>query len=318
MTQSDGARGPALVAPARVVFCGMTGQFSLLVLDELLRAGVEVVAVMLPALRERAGQPSHPLMLPQRASVPRGIALPLFAAPAPRTMLDVAAERGIPVLELSGREIPAELTELTFDALCVACFSRKLPAALLRLPRLGCLNVHPSLLPRHRGPDPLFWIFHDGDETAGVTIHLMDEGFDSGPIVSSETIALPDGSTEAALERTCATHGGRLLAETLAALNAGTAHPQPQDAARATYESWPQDADFTITPAWSARRAYRFLAGVGGRGEPIRLVTDEATFVLRAALDYDPGATLEVPWRLDGDILTMRCTPGVLRCLIEA
>src|SRR6185503_3137322 len=121
-----------------------------------------------------------------------------------------------------------------FDAIAVACFSRRLPASLLRLPRLGCLNVHPSLLPAHRGPDPLFWIFHDGDEAGGVTIHLMDEGFDTGPIVLQENVALSDDMTVAELDRTCARLGGELLAEALFGLAAGTIQPEPQDASRAS------------------------------------------------------------------------------------
>lgn len=313
MNHPDDTRRPAPTAPVRVAFCGMTGLFSLLVLEELLRAGIAVVAVVLPALRERANQP--PLLLRQ-PSPPRGVALPMLSAATPRTILDVAAERDLPVLELGGGALPEALTALTFDAVAVACFSRRLPTALLRLPRLGCLNVHPSLLPAHRGPDPLFWVFHDGDETGGVTVHLMDEGFDSGPIVLSEALPLPDGTTETALERTCATRGGTLLAEALARLNAGIIQPQPQDAARATYQSWATAEDYAITPKWPARRAYRFLAGIGGRDEPIRFVADDATFVLRAALGYDASSTLDTPWQLEGDVLTARCTPGVLRCQI--
>lgn len=312
MNHPDDTRRPAPTAPVRVVFCGMTGLFSLLVLDELLRAGIAVAAVVLPALRERANQP--PLL--RQPSPPRGLALPMLGAPTPRTILDIAAERDIPVMELGRGPLPQALTSLAFDAVAVACFSRKLPASLLRLPRLGCLNVHPSLLPAHRGPDPLFWIFHDGDEAGGVTVHLMDEGFDSGPIVLREALPLPDGTTEAALERACATRGGALLAEALARLNAGTIQPQPQDAARATYQSWATEEDYAITPQWPARRAYRFLAGIGGRDEPIRFVADDTAFVLRAALDYDANATLDSPWQLDGDVLTARCAPGVLRCQV--
>jgi methionyl-tRNA formyltransferase len=311
MNRQDDAHSSAPSAAVRVVFCGMTGKFSLTVLEGLLRAGVEVVAVALPTLRGRAGQP--PLLLPRR-SMARGIVL---AGGAPRTILDLAAERDIPVLELGGSEIPDALAGLHFDAITVACFSRRLPASLLRLPRLGCLNVHPSLLPAHRGPDPLFWIFHDGGGAGGVTIHLMDEGFDTGPIVLQENVALSDDTTEAMLDLDCARRGGELLAEALAALNAGTIQPQPQDASRVSYESWPTKDDYTITPAWSARRAYRFIQGVGGRGEPIRFVAgDGATFVVRAALDYDADATLGAPWRLDGDTLAVQCAPGVLRCQI--
>lgn len=310
MNRRDDAHSSAPSAAVRVVFCGMTGMFSLVALEQLLWAGVEVVAVALPALRGRAGQP--PLLLPRR-TMARGIVL---AGGAPRTILDLAAERDIPVLELGGHDIPGALASLDFDAIAVACFSRRLPASLLRLPRLGCLNVHPSLLPAHRGPDPLFWLFHDGDETGGVTIHLMDEGFDTGPIVLRETLSLSDDITTATLERDCATHGGMLLAEALAALDAGAILPQPQDEACASYQSWPTEDDYIITPTWSARRAYRFITGIGGRGEPIRFVTEDATFTIRAALGYDADMTLDAPWRLDGDTLTVQCAPGVLRCQV--
>ena len=314
MSTPDDARGSSHTTPVRVVFCGMTGAFSRLVLEELLRAGVTVVAIVLPALAERASQPP---LLPLRPASPRGVALPLFAATAPRTILDIAAERAIPVRELGRENADGLLAGLDVDAIVVACFSRRLPASLLQLPRLGCLNVHPSLLPAHRGPDPLFWIFHDGDEAGGVTVHLMDEGFDTGPSVLQEALPLPDGFAETQLERACATRGGVLLAEALFALDAGTVRPQPQDESRASYQSWPTDDDYIITPTWSARHAYRFLAGIGGRAEPIHFVAeDDASFVLRAPLGYDASATLDVPWRLDGDILTARCTPGLLRCQI--
>ena len=314
MSTPDDARGSTNTTPVRVVFFGMTGAYSRLVLEELLRAGVTVVVIVLPALAERASQPP---LLPLRPASPRGVALPLFAATAPRTILDIATEHNIPVRELNRQNADGLLDGLDFDAIAVACFSRRLPASLLRLPRLGCLNVHPSLLPGRRGPDPLFWIFHDGDETGGVTVHLMDTGFDSGPIVLQEALPLPDGFTETELERACATRGGILLAEALFAFDAGTLRPQPQDETQASYQSWHTDDDYIITPAWSARRAYRFLAGIGGRAEPIRFVADDgAMFVLRAPLEYDAEATLDVPWQLESDILTVRCAPGVLCCVI--
>ena len=321
MTQSDDARNPARVAP-RVVFCGMTGEFSLLALEALLDRGIPVVAIVLPALRGRAGQPSllpQLAPLPQRPVAPQRAALPMLGVAAPRTILNVAAERNIPTLELGAGPLPDALTTLNYDAIAVACFSRKLPASLLRLPRLGCLNVHPSLLPAHRGPDPLFWVLHDGDEVGGVTIHLMDEGFDSGPILIQEKIPLPDGLTEAALERFCASRGGALLAEALIGRDTGALQPQPQEESLASYQSWPQEEDYTITPTWSARRAYRFVAGIAGRAEPLRFAADDddgATFTLATALSYESDASLGAPWRLDDDVLAAQCSPGVLRCRI--
>ena len=104
--------------------------------------------------------------------------MPLLATQSDQNIVALATERNIPVWEVG--DLRASATRETLagyapDALCVACFARKLPASLLALPRLGALNVHPSLLPDNRGPDPLFWTFWRGDEATGVTIHLMDE-----------------------------------------------------------------------------------------------------------------------------------------------
>src|SRR5204862_1767507 len=99
--------------------------------------------------------------------------------------------------------------------ICVACFSQRIPRIILDLPRLGCLNVHPSLLPANRGPVPLFWTFREGHQQTGVTIHLMNEGMDTGDILAQEPIEVPSGISYAQLELQCATLGGKLLARTV-------------------------------------------------------------------------------------------------------
>src|SRR6266536_191528 len=104
------------------------------------------------------------------------------------------------------------LTEYQPETICVACFSKRIPRDILDIPRLGCLNVHPSLLPANRGPEPLFWTFREGNQRTGVTIHLMDEGMDTGPIVAQEALEIPDGISYTQLEAQCAELGGKLLA----------------------------------------------------------------------------------------------------------
>jgi methionyl-tRNA formyltransferase len=211
----------------------------------------------------------------------------------------------------------AALTAFAPDAICVACFTRRLPSALLALPRFGCLNAHPSLLPEHRGPDPLFWTFHAGASETGVTIHQMDDGFDTGPILKQSRVAIVEGEAESALEARLATLAGGLLVEALAGLRAGTLLPTPQDAARATTQSWPTAADYTIPASWSARRAYAFASGIAERGQPMTLIaSDGARFRLAEPLGYDALATPSAPWRLDGDLLTLACAPGALTCRI--
>jgi methionyl-tRNA formyltransferase len=304
------------MSKASVIYFGTTGAFSAPPLAALLRAGYDVRAVVLSAL-DRAQEIRR---IPVTSATARGLALPLLAAHNDQNIMTLAAEAKIPVWEvgdLQASETRETLAEYAPDALCVACFSRKLPASLLNIPRLGALNVHPSLLPDNRGPDPLFWTFWRGDEATGVTIHLMNERFDAAPILAQQGEPIPDGMTEAALEARLAALGGALLTQALGALADGSARPQPQDESQATSFPWPAAEDYVVTPAWPARRAYRFTVGVAQRSEPVRIALDDATFVIGAALDYEATARLDTPWRLEGDFLTARLTPGVLRVRIR-
>lgn len=297
------------------IFFGTTGAFSSPPLMALLRAGYDVRAVVLAALDY--AQPI--LRVPITKAPTRGRSLPLLATHGDQNIVAIAAERDIPVWEVG--DLRASATRETLagyapDALCVACFARKLPASLLRLPRLGALNVHPSMMPDNRGPDPLFWTFWRGDEATGVTIHLMDERLDTGPILAQQGEPILEGVTEAALEARLATHGGELLAQALGALADGSARPQPQDESLATSFPWPAPEDYVVTSTWTAQRAYRFLTGVAQRPTPARIALDCATFVVRKALGYEVQMSLNDPWRLEDDVLIARLSPGVLRVRI--
>ncbi|WIG61519.1 MAG: Methionyl-tRNA formyltransferase [Ktedonobacterales bacterium] len=310
---------PALRPQLSVVFFGMSGVLSALPLESLLRAGIDVRAVVMAALSGDVRPETPPTReLPPPASASRKARALL---PVERGIRQIAADTGVPVFEvarLRARETLATLSGFAPDAICVSCFPRRLPPDVLRLPRLGCLNVHPSLLPDNRGPDPLFWVFQRGDAQTGVTIHLMDEGFDSGPVLAQETIIMRDGVSEARLERMCAEVAGPLLIASLKGLAAGTLAPRPQDESRATSYSLPSAEDYRITPDRPARWAYNFASGVLARGQPIVIATPEREFRLVAPLDFDAEATLDAPWRLDGAALALRCAPGVFRARVSS
>jgi methionyl-tRNA formyltransferase len=311
----------ARLSGLRLLFFGMGGVFSRLPLAALLRAGADLRAVVTPAqpglALADADAPFTRLEPPARRA---RHTLPLAGtAPPTRSLLDLAAERAAPLLSVARLADHATLETLAAfapDAICVACFTRRLPPALLRLPRLGCLNAHPSLLPANRGPDPLFWTFHMGASETGVTIHLMDTDLDTGPILAQSRVAVAEGETEAALELRLATLAGELMAPALAGLSAGTLTPTPQGAADASAHPWPSAADYTIPAArWPARRAYIFACGVVGRGQPITLIAaDSQRFRLVEPLGYDALATPTAPWRLEGDRLTLACAPGAFTC----
>jgi methionyl-tRNA formyltransferase len=155
----------------------------------------------------------------------------------PSPVKAAALALGIPTYQpgpLRRPEAAALLAGLAPDLIVVAAFGQLLPPDVLALPARGCLNVHASLLPRHRGASPIAAAILAGDVETGVTIMLMDAGLDTGPLVA--TRATPIGASETTGELTprLAELGAALLVETLPGWLAGAIHPQPQDGARAT------------------------------------------------------------------------------------
>ncbi|HLL80764.1 MAG TPA: methionyl-tRNA formyltransferase [Ktedonobacteraceae bacterium] len=304
----------------RVLFMGMVGAFSTPSLLALLDSGVEVCAVVLPARAASKDSPPVRSLEP----LPRVGSLPVLSSSLHSSIVNIAWERSIPVWEVSRMNDVAThalCASYSPDLFCVACFSLYIPRAILDIPRLGCLNVHPSLLPSHRGPDPLFWTFHQGSCETGVTIHLMDEGLDTGPMVAQERIDVPEGITYAQLEARCAQLGGKLLVRSVWELFNGTARTRPQDEAKSSYLPMPTSEDYVVpVREWPAERVYRFVRGVASREQPVTLfVEDEPIRVKNAisyshkdAKDHDDLETVN----LVGETRQVRCKDGWVRVML--
>src|SRR5690242_2373426 len=156
----------------------------------------------------------------------------------PPPVARAARERGMPLYQTATLKTPesrAPLEAAGPEAIAVASFGLLLPKAVLDLPRLGCLNVHPSLLPRHRGASPIPAALLAGDSETGVTIMLMDPGLDSGPILSQRVVPLTSEDDALTLGASLARLGAALLVETLTGWAGGAITPRPQDPALATY-----------------------------------------------------------------------------------
>ena len=292
----------------RVLFFGMSGQFSYLPLVALLDAGIDVVGIVVPAGRHEGPLVRVP---PPGARSPLPILNPFFQP----TILHLAWERDLPAFEVGQLDTPharATLAALQPDAICVACYPRRFPASLLSHPRLGCLNVHPSLLPSYRGPEPLFHAFRNGEPSTGVTVHLMDQRLDTGPILLQEAIDLPDGIDGDDVERRCARLGGRLLVDALAGLSARMLDPRPQPAA-GTRAPFPSAGDWVIGTDWPARRAFNFMRGTAAWGEPYQIVIGDEQLKLSSAISYRADASLDAVYTRDGDEVNIQLAPGVLR-----
>lgn len=273
--------------PTRVLFVGMQGQFTRIVLERLLAAGVEVCGLLL------SGPVLGPLLPPPPPDADP-LALPLLDRFVEPNALHLAWNAGIPVYASGPLKAPAlmELVRtLAPDVACVACFDRIIPAGLLALPRHGFLNVHPSLLPNFRGPEPLFWQFRAGVNPVGVTVHWMDAGLDTGDIAGQRTVALPDGISGGGADALCARTGGDLLAEVLGQLADGSAQRRPQPAG-GSYQPSPSADDFALDTRWDVGRAFNFMRGTAEWGMDYLVTVGGREWRLRKALGWEPSASL--------------------------
>lgn len=152
------------------------------------------------------------------------------------------------------------------DLLCVAAFPRLIPASVRSRARLGAINVHPSLLPKHRGPDPLFWTYFDDDREAGVSLHWMSDGIDDGDLIAQDRVTLERGTTGLALYLDMARRGGDLIRKNVPRIERGSAARVAQDSTLATREPAPSVRTWRVDySTWTAERLWHFLRGVQHR-----------------------------------------------------
>jgi methionyl-tRNA formyltransferase len=270
----------------RLVFLG-SGDFAVPSLEALIAAGHTVLALVAQPDRESgrgrrvAAPPTKPVALRHGVSVLQ-----------PRRVREPAALEALRVLEP--------------EIAVVVAYGQILPPALLELPRLGCVNVHASLLPRYRGAAPIQWAIARGEVTTGVTTMQLDEGLDTGPILLQRQIAIDPQETAGELSPRLATHGAELLLETLAGLENGTLQGKPQDQEQASlapilkkqdgHVDWTRTAEELacrvrgfnpwpgMTTTWRGQslKLVRARPSASGPGEPGQIAAVEADAIIVA------------------------------------
>jgi methionyl-tRNA formyltransferase len=199
----------------RIVFLG-TPELAIPTLQRLVEAGHEVSLVVTQVSRP-AGRGR------QETLPPVGV---------------FAQELGLPIFQPDRVRRPEHVERIRAerpDAIVVAAFGQILPANLLEIPPLGCLNLHPSLLPRHRGASPISGAILAGDERTGVSIMLMDEGMDTGPVLRQVEVPIQPADDQVTLSRTLSELGANELVATLEAYARGDVTPVPQVHEQATF-----------------------------------------------------------------------------------
>jgi methionyl-tRNA formyltransferase len=233
----------------RIVFAG-TPEFARVALQALQAAGFEI-----PLVLTQPDRPAGRGMKLQASPVKQFAVQQGWAVAQPRSL---RLDGKYPEDAAAARE--ALLTARP-DAMVVAAYGLILPQWVLQLPRLGCLNIHASLLPRWRGAAPIHRAIEAGDDQTGVTIMQMDEGLDTGDMLTHAALAIGEDTT-AQLHDRLAVLGGRLIVDALRLAQTGQLRPQPQPAEGVNYahkiEKAEAPIDWTLPAATIARRLRAF------------------------------------------------------------
>jgi methionyl-tRNA formyltransferase len=282
----------------RVAFAG-TPDFAVPALEALHRSGRPLVAVLT--------QPDRPAGRGQRLQ---------------QSAVKIAALRlGIPVAQPATLKTPEGLQPLIDaapDVLVVAAYGLILPRAALAVPRLGCINIHASLLPRWRGAAPIQRAILAGDTQSGVSIMVMEPGLDTGPVLRTRSVPIDDSTTGGSLHDALAALGAVEIVAALADLEAGQARAMPQSAAGVTYAPKIDKAEARIDWRESAlaiaRRVRAFdpwpICDARAGDEILRIHAARVHAGARPA-NADVGCVLG----LEGDALLVACGTGVLAVL---
>lgn len=283
-----------MAADLRVAFAG-TPEFAAVALRALLTAACNV-----------------PLVLTQ-PDRPAGRGMKLTPSPVKR----VALEAGIAVDQpekLRTAEQRAALAACAPDVLVVAAYGILLPPEALGIPRLGCINIHASLLPRWRGAAPIHRAIEAGDAETGITIMQMDEGLDTGPMLLRRSLPISSDDTTGSLHDRLAVLGGELLVEALERLQAGDLPATPQPAVGVTYAAKIAKRESSIDwrePSEVLARCMRAFDPFPGAVSDLR---DTPIKFWRATPAEGAGAPGEV-LAADRDGVVVACGAGAIRAL---
>jgi methionyl-tRNA formyltransferase len=202
-------------------------------------------------------------------------------------------------VNMKSAETRAQLADLRPDAIIVAAFGQILPQPVLDIPSFGCINIHPSLLPKYRGVAPVPAAILNGDEWTGVSIMLLDKGVDTGPVLTSVHVPVLPEDTAGSLMQKLSHSGAQLLVDTLPGWFRKEIKPQPQNNAEASYtkmltkEAGEIDWKLPAISIWRRVRAYQPWPGCYTRWQGKQLKILEAV-PLSGEREKEPGRVVPV------------------------
>jgi methionyl-tRNA formyltransferase len=282
----------------RILFMG-TPDFAVPCLDALVENGYEVAAVVT--------QPDRP----------KGRKGELTPSPVKQAAL----RHNLPVLQpekVRAEEALQEIESYRPDLLITAAYGQILPKRLLDMPRLGCINVHASLLPRWRGGAPIHRAILEGDESSGVTIMRMVQALDAGDMISQVVVPIAEDDTVSTLHDKLAVAGAKLLIETLPSIENGTQTETPQDESLVTYAPNLTRDDERIDWSRDARMIYNQVRGLNAWPVAFTTFSHKVMKIWQARIDEEESMPSVKPGtvvKTTDDAIIVQCGKGTLALL---
>lgn len=230
----------------------------------------------------------------------------------------LANQKNIPLIDLSQpvEQIVMQCKQLSIDLILMSCYSKRLPKEIIDLPVHGCFNMHPSLLPSHRGSEPIFWQMRYASDV-GVSWHRVNEYFDAGDVVAQKKVNLEDAASYAEINHNLAQVGADLMLVLLRDIAENKLTVTVQNSALASYQAYPVAGDFVVDVSWTAQHAYNFMCATQTFGYPYLCQLGTARYLLGTALDYDNNDSLQAV-EVHGKRLYIPCYEGVLMATFTA
>jgi methionyl-tRNA formyltransferase len=241
---------------------------------------------------------------------PKGRGLRIVPTPVKKKALEL----NLPAIEpsrIAAPEVLEILDQWRPDVIVVAAYGKILPESILQLPQKGCVNLHASLLPRHRGAAPITGAILAGDSVTGVCTILMDRGMDTGDILLKEEVVIHDDDTAGTLHDKLMERGASLVVDTLKAISENIVRPVPQDHSLATYTRLVTKADAKIDWETDAEYLGRLVRAMNPWPGAFFSLSDETIRVWKATAETGTGVPGKVA-SVSGDGILVGTGSGML------
>lgn len=282
-----------------IIFIGSSGVLSLTPLAVLLSSSHSVCAIAANEVNNNAFR-----------TITRG------------SLQDFSFNHSIPLINLndSVSSVVSQIEKIQPDVILVSCYGKLIPESIFSLAKKGAFNLHPSLLPRFRGPTPLFWQFCQGVSDFGVTLHKMDSEFDTGNIVTAKTVTMDDGVSIHEATQLIAEVGSQLILDFLDNLNQNNIIDVAQDNSVSSYQSFPTSDDYRVDTSWTAKRIYNFIKAYKEAGVFFLCDIYGNDYQLVDALSYQAKIYTDMAdedYLIEEDIIRFACDEGYIKCKLK-